>query len=95
MLDICPGTTTVKEEEKVVIVPKISEFSAAGEMKINFDPPRALVPKKWDLLFDHEKHQDMTPEYKLAMKTLSEEAFQVSFLKNSDESDQSYFSAKI
>ena len=56
-------------------MPLISEFSAAGEMKIDFDPPKALVPEKWDLLFDHEKQLNMTTEYKSAMKTLSDEAF--------------------
>ena len=64
-------------------------------MKIEFDPPKALVPEKWDLLFDHEKQQDMTTEYKSAMETLSQEAFQINFIKNSDEKDQSDFSAII
>ena len=98
---MCPDTPTqeartVKEEEDiVVIVPKISEFSSAGEMKIDFDPPRALVPKKWDFLFDSEQHQDLSPEKKAAVQTLSNDAFQVSFIKNSDEENQSEFSAKL
>ena len=52
---MCPDTAVTVKEDKIVIVPKISEFSAAGEMKIDFDPPKAIVPDKWDILFDHEK----------------------------------------
>ena len=37
------------------IEPKIFGVSAAGELKIEFDPPNTVVPEGWGDLWDAEK----------------------------------------
>ena len=44
-----------EDDEPVEIEPKIFGVSAAGELKIEFDPPNTVVPEGWGDLWDAEK----------------------------------------
>ena len=44
-----------EKDEPVEIEPKILGVSAAGELKIEFDPPNTAVPEGWGDLWDAEK----------------------------------------
>ena len=45
-------------EEPVEIVPIITSIDAAGELRIDFDPPEASIPQGWEELLDPELFAD-------------------------------------
>ena len=75
------------KEEPVVIVPQITKVSAAGEMRIDFVPPQAIVPESWGALFDLDKKAEMSQAEIKYLDSVISEVFKVIFIKNSDEKE--------
>ena len=48
----------VEFEEPVEIVPTITSINAAGELRIEFNPPEASIPQGWEELMDPELFAD-------------------------------------
>ena len=56
------------------------ELNAAGELKIEFDPPSATVPDSWDALWDSEKRNKMSESEIAYLEGLVNKIFSVIFI---------------
>ena len=82
-------------EKPQPIVPAITSVSAAGEMIIEFSPPEAIVPDSWSELWEQAQNLDLTEPQKQYIDSIISQIFQVVFIKNSDEEEQSFFNQSI
>ena len=70
----------------------VSEIDKVGKVTIKYSPPEAVVPDQWQQIFDPEERNKLPDAERKAIEAKIPQYFDVRFRKNSDETDQDYFS---
>ena len=64
-----------KDTKQDDIKPIINDFSAAGELTISFDPPKASVPENWDALWNKDVRNQMSASEKQVLDEFVADVF--------------------
>ena len=100
VIDLPEPTETIIEvpveeppQQTVIINPnhnitaRLIEIDHGGTVTIGFDPPEVFVPEEWKVIFIESHRTNLTVEERRSYREFSDNVFNVSFIKLSEEPD--------